>query len=108
MYGPKDDLKHRFEWRALYNDEEIELLRSLVQSAKMNNVHFVYSISPGIDIIYSQPSEVKAIIRKLKQVEELGCTSFALLFDDIEITMNEQDAKIFPSFVAAQVSSFNK
>lgn len=54
LYAPKDDLKHRFEWRTLYNDEEADLLRSLIQSAKNNKVHFVYSISPGIDIVYSQ------------------------------------------------------
>jgi protein O-GlcNAcase/histone acetyltransferase len=71
----------------LYNDEEIDILRSLIQSAKTNNVNFVYSISPGIDIIYSRATEVKAIIRKLKQVEELGCRSFALLFDDIEVIL---------------------
>lgn len=84
------------------------MLRSLIYSAKSNNVNFVYSISPGIDIIYSQPSEIKAIQRKLKQVEELGCTSFALLFDDIEITMNQQDVKVFPSFVAAQIAVTNE
>ncbi|KAI6176537.1 Bifunctional protein NCOAT [Aphelenchoides bicaudatus] len=108
MYGPKDDLKHRFEWRSLYNEEEIELLRSLIQSANMNNVNFVYSISPGIDIVYSRPTEIKAIIRKLKQVEELGCRCFALLFDDIEITMNEEDSKVFSSFVAAQIAVTNE
>ncbi|KAI6214663.1 hypothetical protein M3Y94_00295100 [Aphelenchoides besseyi] len=68
---------------------------------------FVYSLSPGIDMIYSSRNEVDAVKRKLSQVRDLGCTAFALLFDDIESTMNEDDRKTFPSFVAAQLSVAN-
>ncbi|KAI6192467.1 Bifunctional protein NCOAT [Aphelenchoides fujianensis] len=107
LYAPKDDLKHRFEWRALYNEEESELLRSLIRSAKENNVVFVYSLSPGIDMIYSNKKEVEAVQKKLAQVRDMGCTAFALLFDDIEASMNEADRKKFPSFVAAQLSVAN-
>ncbi|KAI6217820.1 Bifunctional protein NCOAT [Aphelenchoides fujianensis] len=107
LYAPKDDLKHRFEWRALYNEEESELLRSLIRSAKENNVVFVYSLSPGIDMIYSSKKEVEAVQKKLAQVRDMGCTAFALLFDDIEASMNEADRKKFPSFVAAQLSVAN-
>lgn len=41
------------------------------------------------------------------QVCSLGCDSFALLFDDIEPSMNEQDKKQFPSFAEAQVTVSN-
>ncbi|KAH7697821.1 hyaluronidase [Aphelenchoides avenae] len=37
----------------------------------------------------------------------MGCPAFALLFDDIETAMNEQDRKHFPSFVMAQLTVSN-
>lgn len=47
----------------------LELLESLINSAKESNVSFVYALSPGIDIIYSNPLEVKAVQKKLEQVK---------------------------------------
>ncbi|EYC07677.1 hypothetical protein Y032_0069g342 [Ancylostoma ceylanicum] len=108
VYAPKDDLKHRPQWRIPYNDEEAEILKSLIESAKTNNITFVYSLSPGIDIVYSKIEERICIKSKLDQVRMLGCESFALLFDDIECEMNETDRQHFSSFVAAQVDVTNE
>ncbi|CAD5214778.1 unnamed protein product [Bursaphelenchus okinawaensis] len=107
LYAPKDDLKHRFEWRSLYNKEETGLLSELIASANKNNVTFVYSLSPGIDIVYSDQTEVEAIQKKLCQVRDMGCSAFALLFDDIENCMNKKDAEVFDSFVMAQLTVTN-
>lgn len=85
----------------------IELLKYLINSAKESNVTFVYALSPGIDIVYSNKKEVDAIQDKFKQVHLLGCESFALLFDDIEPSMNEEDRKQFLTFVEAQVTVSN-
>ncbi|VDP11381.1 unnamed protein product [Heligmosomoides polygyrus] len=108
VYAPKDDLKHRPQWRIPYNGEEAEILRGLIHSAKANNIRFVYSLSPGIDIGYSRIEEIICIKSKLDQVRMLGCESFALLFDDIECEMNETDRQRFSSFVSAQVAVTNE
>uniref|UniRef100_A0A7I4Y650 protein O-GlcNAcase n=1 Tax=Haemonchus contortus TaxID=6289 RepID=A0A7I4Y650_HAECO len=108
VYAPKDDLKHRPQWRVPYNCEEADILRSLIESARENNIRFVYSLSPGIDIAYSKTEEILCIKSKLDQVRMLGCESFALLFDDIECEMNEMDRKCFDSFVSAQVAVTNE
>uniref|UniRef100_A0A0N5A9H2 protein O-GlcNAcase n=1 Tax=Syphacia muris TaxID=451379 RepID=A0A0N5A9H2_9BILA len=107
LYAPKDDLKHRAEWRLLYTPDEIDLLQSLIKAARSQGITFVYALSPGIDIIYSSEKEVKALEDKLMQVKNIGCEAFALLFDDIESTMHEQDKKKFPSFVVAQLTVAN-
>lgn len=80
----------------------------MITSANNANVTFVYSLSPGIDIIYSDPKEIKAIQDKLSQVRSLGCNAFALLFDDIESTMNQNDSAKFDSFVMAQLTVTNE
>lgn len=40
----------------------------LISAAKQHDVEFVYAISPGLDITFSNPKEVAALKRKLDQV----------------------------------------
>lgn len=125
MYAPKDDNKHRALWRDLYgkfvtlrfiahrlvlnvsftailaDESEGRLLRQLVSSATQNDVGFVYALSPGIDIRYSDEAELESLKRKLQQVASFGVRHFALLFDDIEPQLNEADAQRFASFAHA-------
>uniref|UniRef100_H3B628 protein O-GlcNAcase n=1 Tax=Latimeria chalumnae TaxID=7897 RepID=H3B628_LATCH len=108
MYGPKDDLKHRLLWRETYSDQEAALLKSLVQAAQNCGVEFVYAISPGHDIIFSSTGDVELLKRKVKQVVDLGCKSFAVLFDDIDHSMCHADKEAFSSFAHAQVSVANE
>ncbi|XP_013779200.1 protein O-GlcNAcase-like isoform X1 [Limulus polyphemus] len=108
MYAPKDDFKHRAYWRELYTVEEAEYLTGLIQAAKENGVIFIYALSPGLDIGYSNPKEVACLKRKLEQVAQFGCNAFALLFDDIEPDISEADKELFQSFGHAQVSVTNE
>lgn len=68
LYAPKDDYKHRAYWRELYTVEEADHLSSLIVAAKENDIQFIYAISPGLDILYSNPKDVLALKRKLEQV----------------------------------------
>ena len=45
-----------------------EILKDLITVATKNKVNFVYALSPGIDIMYSSPKEIKKIKEKLEQV----------------------------------------
>ncbi|KAM3865431.1 protein O-GlcNAcase [Diretmus argenteus] len=108
LYAPKDDYKHRMYWRDLYSAEEAEQLIALISAAKEHDVDFVYAISPGLDITFSNPKEVASLKRKLDQVREFGCRSFSLLFDDIETEMCPADKQAFSSFAHAQVAVTNE
>ncbi|XP_032418278.1 protein O-GlcNAcase [Xiphophorus hellerii] len=108
LYAPKDDYKHRMYWRELYSPEEAEQLVALISAAEKNRVEFIYAISPGLDITFSNPREVAALKRKLDQVKEFGCRSFSLLFDDIETEMCPADKQAFSSFAHAQVAITNE
>uniref|UniRef100_A0A8D3CM15 Protein O-GlcNAcase n=1 Tax=Scophthalmus maximus TaxID=52904 RepID=A0A8D3CM15_SCOMX len=89
LYAPKDDYKHR-------------ILRT------EHGIEFIYAISPGLDITFSNQKEVSALKRKLDQVTHFGCKSFALLFDDIDHNMCPADKEVFSSFAHAQVSITNE
>lgn len=108
LYAPKDDYKHRLHWRQLYSDMEADELKSLIKAAKENNVDFVYALSPGLDIVYSDKEDVDAIKSKLKQVIKLGCASFALLFDDIDTDLCPEDLKTFKTLGLAQSAITNE
>ncbi|XP_068423749.1 protein O-GlcNAcase [Clinocottus analis] len=108
LYAPKDDYKHRMFWRELYSVEEAEQLMTLIGAAKEYGTEFIYAISPGLDITFSNQKEVSALKRKLDQISQFGCKSFALLFDDIDHNMCPADKEVFSSFAHAQVSITNE
>lgn len=43
-------------------------LTNLIESAHLKGVMFVYAISPGLDICFSNSKDVQALKRKLEQV----------------------------------------
>lgn len=80
LYAPKDDYKHRAYWRELYTVEEAEHLGSLITAAKDNGIRFIYAISPGLDIGYSNTKDIGALKRKLEQVKlSVHCRQFLCL-----------------------------
>uniref|UniRef100_A0A8D3B2P6 protein O-GlcNAcase n=1 Tax=Scophthalmus maximus TaxID=52904 RepID=A0A8D3B2P6_SCOMX len=108
LYGPKDDLKHRLLWREVYSPEEEVQLRTLIVEAQSRGLRFVYALSPGQDIVFSSSCDLTLLKRKLRQVSDLGCQAFAILFDDIDHSMCQADSEAFSSFAHAQVNVTNE
>ncbi|KAK3704743.1 hypothetical protein QZH41_009743 [Actinostola sp. cb2023] len=108
LYAPKDDLKHRALWRDLYNKEECDNLKQLINCAKENGITFFYALSPGLDMVFSKPREITLLRKKMEQMQKLGCCAFALLFDDIDPTLKAPDEKVFATFAEAQVKVTNE
>ena len=86
----------------------LDHLTSLIKEASNHDVKFVYALSPGLDMTYSNAKELSCLKRKLEQVASFGCRAFALLFDDIDVDMSEADKSLFQSFAQAQVSVTNE
>uniref|UniRef100_A0A8C7WWA1 protein O-GlcNAcase n=1 Tax=Oryzias sinensis TaxID=183150 RepID=A0A8C7WWA1_9TELE len=107
LYGPKDDLKHRLLWREVYSPEEEGQLRTLIVEAQSRGLQFVYALSPGQDIVFSSSCDLALLKRKLRQVADLGCQAFAILFDDIDASMCQADSEAFASSAHAQVTVTN-
>ncbi|HEY6227251.1 MAG TPA: beta-N-acetylglucosaminidase domain-containing protein [Verrucomicrobiae bacterium] len=102
LYAPKDDLKLRARWRESYTREELDSLRELIGSAIALGIEFTYALSPGLDITYSLPTDLRAIEARFEKMLGLGVKSFALLFDDIPDRMRPDDARAFQSVAEAQ------
>jgi protein O-GlcNAcase / histone acetyltransferase len=102
LYAPKDDLKHRAIWRELYNAAEAEQISHLIKAARRLNLRFIYALSPGLDICYTDERELTDLQRRFEQLLALGCEHFALLFDDIPDNLDPLDIKRFGSLALAQ------
>ncbi len=71
LYAPKDDEKHRAYWRDLYTLDEAAELSHLIKETTKCGIHFIYAISPGLDMTFSNKQEVVLLKKKLDQVREV-------------------------------------
>lgn len=87
IYAPKDDLKHRDEWRVLYEGEAIARFKELIETSRQSHVDFVFAISPGLDFNFGggYKKDFEALIKKCNQLYDLGIRDFAVLLDDIVV-----------------------
>jgi len=108
FYAPKDDLKHRALWRQPYDEVEIAAMRALVSACGAQGVHFIYGLSPGLDIEFSSDEELQQVKSRLVQMIEIGAVRFALLFDDLPGQMTPRDRGRFGSVAAAQCHVTNQ
>ena len=86
IYAPKDDPYHRGKWREPYPDDKIEELKNLVDIALQNNVHFVFAVSPGLDLNYEGEKgeqDFQYMLNKLDSMYNIGVRDFAIFFDDL-------------------------
>lgn len=86
IYSPKDDAFARAQWRDAYPAETLKALGEVVGDANRHHVNFVYAISPGPSICYSDPADLEAIRQKFAALRGIGVRSFYIALDDIEYT----------------------
>ena len=86
VYSPKDDPYARDQWREAYAKETIDELAKLVEVAQSNHVNFVYAISPGPTICFSDPADLESLKSKFKNLYAIGVKNFYVALDDIEYT----------------------
>lgn len=109
LYAPKDDLYHRQRWRAPYPADLLARLSELASHARRHGITFVFAVSPGLSLRYSDRRDQDALLAKLKAMHDAGVHAFALLYDDIPAELrHEEDRKAFGnSLAAAQISFTN-
>jgi protein O-GlcNAcase/histone acetyltransferase len=102
FYAPKDDLHHRALWREPYAAADARELAAMIEACRRRQIRFVYALSPGLDIRYSDPTEIDRICERFEQLQAVGGEHFSLLFDDIPGDLAADDAARWGSLAAAQ------
>lgn len=116
MYSPKNDPLLREEWRQQYTGRQLEELSELIQDATRNHVRFVYALSPGLDICYSDKADLESALGKMQALHQLGVKTFAIALDDIDLglqcpedrTANVEGERGLAAAQAAFVNSINR
>ncbi|MEO3405576.1 beta-N-acetylglucosaminidase domain-containing protein [Mucilaginibacter sp. CAU 1740] len=86
VYSPKDDPYARDRWREAYPKAVLTDLGKLVSVAHTNHINFVYAISPGPSLCFSDTADLHAIERKFDALRSIGVHNFYVALDDIEYT----------------------
>ncbi|MBP2513640.1 beta-N-acetylglucosaminidase domain-containing protein [Sphingomonas sp. PvP018] len=86
VYSPKDDPYARDRWREAYPAATLSALGTLVATARRNHVDFVYAVSPGPSVCFSDPADAQALEHKFAALRSIGVHSFYVALDDIEYT----------------------
>ena len=92
FYAPKEDQKHRFNWKENYSINWRKSFRDFAYFSKKNNINIIAGIAPGLDFNFKDFNDYKKknhshdfnlLYNKAKQLLDDGATSIALLLDDI-------------------------
>ena len=108
IYAPKDDPYHRDKWREPYPDDKIKELKNLVDIALQNNVHFIFAVSPGLDLHYEGEKgeeDFQFMLNKLDSMYNIGIRDFAIFFDDLS---GEQSGSNQANFLNKLQNSLDK
>lgn len=84
MYSPKNDPLLREQWRTQYTGRQLQELSELIQGARGHHVSFIYALSPGLDICYSDKADLESALDKLQALYQEGVRTFAIALDDID------------------------
>jgi hyaluronoglucosaminidase len=109
LYAPKDDPYHRERWREPYPPADAQRLGELIQHAQRHFIEFVFCISPGLSMVYSDPAEFERLVAKIDAVRQMGVRSFGLLVDDIpEELQHAADKQAYQSLAHAHADLANR
>ena len=95
FYAPKDDEYHRKLWREPYPEENIKKIQLLKKHCDDNYIDFYYCISPGNDIKFTSIEDVEKLKEKLRAMISIGIRNFAILMDDIDYVLKDQNKDFF-------------
>lgn len=109
IYAPKDDVFHRENWIAPYPLMEWEELLATIKVCGDCGVEFVWAVSPGLTIRYSNDRDFELLIAKFERIVGQGVRTFCLFLDDIPPTLvQNEDKERFKSLGSAHVFLTNR
>lgn len=89
VYAPKDDRKHRVDWREPYDEAELDEFAVL---AKAGTLRLGFGISPGLTMDYDSDADRAALADKVDAIVDRGVGFVVLCFDDIPFGGADQGA----------------
>lgn len=93
FYAPKEDDKHRLNWKIKYDTLWKKKFNQFCLKAKSNNIKIIVGISPGLNFDFLDFKEqisnnriskdFQILLKKILEFLNFGATEVGLLFDDL-------------------------
>ena len=95
FYAPKDDPKHRYNWRKKYSKNWLQKFKNFCLHAKENDIDVIVGVSPGADFDFNEiytnttiSNDLNILLNKCTTLINCGASKIAILFDDIPNIFN--------------------
>ena len=93
FYAPKEDDKHRLNWKTNYNIDWKNEFQKFCKNAQINKIKVIIGLSPGLNFDFQDfqtkknqnkdSQDFKILINKSIDLLKYGAAEIAILFDDI-------------------------
>ena len=93
FYAPKEDEKHRLNWKKNYDLVWKNEFQQFCKNAKINKIKIIIGLSPGLNFDFQDfqikklqnrnSRDFKILINKSREFLKYGAVEIALLFDDL-------------------------
>ena len=103
FYAPKEDKKHRLNWKQKYSSGWLKHFKLFCEHAKINKVKIIVGLSPGLNFDFLDfrncflkgkiSQDLKLLMNKVSIFQKYGASEFALLFDDLPNNFNQINGK---------------
>ena len=110
FYAPKEDTKHRFNWKKKYNKIWLNNFKNFCIFSKDKNIQVLAGISPGLNfdfnykLIKNSDSDFENLRNKAVSLLNLGASNIVLLLDDIPDHFKKPD-QLSEGFVHAKLAN---
>ena len=97
FYAPKEDERHRFNWRKKYTKNWLKSFQNFCNYANSKKINIIIGISPGLDFDFTYKNNDFTVLKnKLKELDQCGAKLLAILYDDIieKSFQNESEGRL--------------
>jgi len=109
IYAPKEDTFHRENWAGPYPPAEWHRLLETIAACRESGVEFVWAMSPGLTMRYSNDGDFKLLCDKFERIVGEGVRTFCLFLDDIPPQLqHDADKQKYGSLGEAHVDLTNR
>lgn len=94
IYAPKDDAYHSSNWRSLYTENDLKILKQQIQAGNETKTRFAWAIHPFMNnpiTTSTYNAGLSAIIQKFNQLYDAGVRQFMISADDISLGIYRPD-----------------
>ena len=93
-YAPKEDIRHRLDWRQPYDQDWLSQFNAFCELANQLNIRVMAGIAPGQDYHFSNLPDEKdfsGLLHKSTELLDAGAQDLVLLMDDIDADFNQRN-----------------